>query len=213
MGMSIPYEETGRTGQKQRTREALIAAARGLVAGGSTPTVEGAAEAAGISRTTAYRYFGNQRSLLIAAHPETEATSLLPTSRSDDPADRLDAVIAAFTQMIADTEPQQRTMLRLSLDDDATAREPGLLRQGRAIGWIDEALDPLRATMPEADRQRLILALRSATGIEARVWLTDVAGLAPDEATLLMRWSARALYASAVAELGRRPRRRRATSP
>ncbi|MET0826166.1 MAG: TetR family transcriptional regulator, partial [Acidimicrobiales bacterium] len=70
------YESTGRTGQKQRTRDALVTAARGLVADGRTPTVEETAEAAGISRTTAYRYFSNQRSLLVAAHPETEATSL-----------------------------------------------------------------------------------------------------------------------------------------
>src|SRR5262245_23364797 len=52
-----PYEATGRTHQKHRTRDALIAAARELVAKGLTPTVEEAAAAAAISRTTAYRYF------------------------------------------------------------------------------------------------------------------------------------------------------------
>ena len=43
MGMSIPYEATGRTQQKLRTRRALIDAARALIAGGATPTVEEAA--------------------------------------------------------------------------------------------------------------------------------------------------------------------------
>ena len=57
MNVSIPYELNGRIDQKRRTRDALIAAARDLVADGATPTVEGAAEAASISRTTAYRYF------------------------------------------------------------------------------------------------------------------------------------------------------------
>lgn len=90
---------------------------------------------------------------------------------SADPGERLDAVVAAFTALIADTEAQQRTMLRLSLEEDASERVPGLLRQGRAIGWIDEALEPLRTLMPEADRQRLILAVRSATGIER--WLNE----------------------------------------
>ena len=74
--MSIPYEQVGRIRQKQRTRNALIAAARELVAAGRTPTVEAAAAAAGISRSTAFRYFPNQRSLIVAAHPETEASSL-----------------------------------------------------------------------------------------------------------------------------------------
>ena len=121
---------------------------------------------------------------------------------------RLDAVIAAFTRLIADTDAQQRTMLRLSLEPDAARQAPGLLRQGRAIGWIEEALSPLRATMPEPALRRLILALRSATGIEARVWLTDVAGLSSDEAIDLMRWSARALYRSAIAEHEQPPKRR-----
>ena len=84
--MSIPYEQVGRTRQKQRTRNALIAAARDLVAAGSTPTVEEAAGAAGISRSTAFRYFPNQRSLLVAAHPEIEASSLLPPDAPDDDA-------------------------------------------------------------------------------------------------------------------------------
>jgi len=47
--------------------------------------------------------------------------------------------------------------------------------------------------MPEAELRRLVLAIRSAIGIEALVWLTDVAGLSRDDAVDLMRWSARAL--------------------
>lgn len=209
LGMSIPYESIGRTGQKQRTRDALIAAARKLVAQGKTPTVEDAAKAAAISRTTAYRYFPNQRALLVAAHPETEISSLLPPTSSDDPAARLEAVILAFTRLIADTEPQQRTMLRISLEADATEHAPGLLRQGRAIGWIKDALSPLRTCMPERALGRLILAIRSATGIEARVWLTDVAKLSSDDAIELMRWSARAMYRTAVADNEKRSKRQR----
>ena len=106
MRMSIPYELSGRTGQKRRTRDALVAAARELVASGATPTVEAAAESASISRTTAYRYFPNQRSLLVAAHPETAASSLLPDNAPGDVAARLDIVVGTFTQMIVDTEAQ-----------------------------------------------------------------------------------------------------------
>ncbi|MCU1357927.1 MAG: transcriptional regulator, TetR family, partial [Acidimicrobiales bacterium] len=82
--MSTSYELGGRSAQKRRTREALVAAARDMVAAGLTPTVEQAAEAAGVSRTTAYRYFPTARSLLLAAHPEMTAESMLPP---DAPAD------------------------------------------------------------------------------------------------------------------------------
>ncbi len=200
MSMSIPYEANGRVHQKRRTRDALVAAARELIATGAAPTVEGAAEMASISRTTAYRYFPNQRALLVAAHPETGATSLLPVDPPADAPTRLDLVIDAFTRSTVDNEAQQRTMLRLSLDADPVERSQLPLRQGRAITWIEEALAPLRKEMSEPEVHRLTLALRSATGIEAFVWLIDVAGLSRHDATDLMRWSARALLRSALAD-------------
>jgi AcrR family transcriptional regulator len=200
LDMSIPYELNGRIDQKRRTRDALIAAARDLVANGETPTVEAAAEAASISRTTAYRYFPNQHALLVAAHPETGFVSLLPEDAPDDAATRLDLVIDAFTRSLLENEAQQRTMLRLSLEADPVQRAQLPLRQGRGIKWIEEALAPLREDMSEADVRRLTHAIRSATGIEALVWLTDIAGLSRHDARELMRWSARALLRSAIAD-------------
>ena len=199
--MSTAYELKGRISQKRRTRDALVAAARRLVAEGTAPSVEQAAEAASISRTTAYRYFPNQRALLAAAHPETAAESLLPEDAPNDVATRLDLVVAAFTQLIADTEAQQRTMLRLSLEAGTTDRAQLPLRQGRAIKWIEEALSPLQPAMSETEVRRVAIAIRSATGIESLVWLTDIAGLTRHDAATLMRWSARALLDAARAGL------------
>jgi AcrR family transcriptional regulator len=200
--MSISYERTGRTTQKARTRAALIDAARRLLAASRTPTVEDAAEAAGVSRATAYRYFPNQRALLVAAHPEVEATDLLGEDAPRDARERLDRTIAELIRITVDTEPELRTMLRLSL-------EPGpghelLLRQGRAIGWIEKALAPLQAQLDPPQLRRLVLAVRAACGIEALVWLTDVAGLSREEASELMRWSALALLRTALAEADER---------
>lgn len=199
-GMSTPYEAGGRAAQKSRTRTALVAAAREMVAQGLSPSVSEAADAAGVSRTTAYRYFPNQRDILTAAHPETGRRSLLGDDPSDDPESRLDAVAEAFTTLIAETEAQQRTMLRLSLTE-GSANPGGLpLRQGRAIGWISEALDPVRDQLTDQGVASLSRAIRSAIGIEALVWLTDIGGLTRAEAAAQMRWSARALLRSALAD-------------
>ncbi|MDQ4039519.1 MAG: TetR/AcrR family transcriptional regulator [Actinomycetota bacterium] len=192
--MRVPYESSGRQNQKARTREALVAATRDLLTQGGAPTVEDAAAAAGISRTTAYRYFPNQRALLLGAHPETLQRSLLPEDAPTDPESRLDLVMERFTQTTIDWEPQLRTSLRLSLEPGA---EQPMLRGGRAIGWIADALAPLRETRPDLDVHRLALAIRSATGIEALVWLTDIAGLSRDEARRLLCWSARAMLRAA----------------
>ena len=160
--------------------------------------MEEAAEAAGVSRATAYRYFPNQRALLVAAHPEIEATALLGDDAPADPEERLDRTISELTRLTIDTEPELRTMLRLSLEPGP--KEELLLRQGRAIGWIEEALAPLRERLPRSKLDRLVLAIRSACGIEPLVWLTDVAGLSRPQAADLMRWSALALLRAALAE-------------
>jgi AcrR family transcriptional regulator len=191
--VSIAYEQTGRVDQKRRTRQALIESARALVADGSTPTVEEAAASASISRTTAYRYFPSQRALLVAAFPEIETTSLLSANASDNPAERFNTVVQAITTIVVETEPQQRTMLRLSLEASAEERSALVLRQGRAIRWIEEALSPLEGRVPAAELRRLVLAVRATIGIESYVWLRDVAGLSPDEAVATMQWSASAL--------------------
>ncbi|WP_427886224.1 TetR/AcrR family transcriptional regulator [Kribbella sp. GL6] len=193
--MTVPYEATGRHRQKLRTRDALVAAARALLARGASPSVADAAGEAGISRTTAYRYFPNQRALLLAAHPEIQAKSLLDDAAPAGPEERLDAVMAEFTRITLDWEPQLRTQLRLSLEPDA---EQPVLRGGRAIGWIEDALTPLRDSRPDLDVRRLAVAIRSATGIESFVWLTDIAGLSRSEAAALMRDSARALLRDAL---------------
>ncbi|MDQ1671202.1 MAG: hypothetical protein QOE40_3263 [Actinomycetota bacterium] len=195
--VSTSYEATGRVLQKQRTRQALVDAARDLVATGMEPSVEQAAERAGVARTTAYRYFANQRSLVLAAHPETAAMTLLPPHAPPDAASRLDIVATRFIALIIDTEPAQRTMLRLSLDPDPAGRGPLPLRQGRAVPWIAEALEPLRASLTDKELHRLALAVRSAIGIEALVWLTDIGGLSRNDAAESMRWSAQALLSAA----------------
>ena len=200
MGMSIPYESTGRSRQKGRTRAALVAAARDLLAEGVTPTVEQAADRAGISRTTAYRYFGNQRALLLASYPELDATSLLGPDAPADPEARLDLVTASLGRQLVEHEPELRAMLRLSLELPASAPAATPLRQGRAIGWIEDALSPLRGQLRPAALRRLVLSIRAAIGIEPLVWLTDVGGLSRPAAVELMRASARTLLRAAQPE-------------
>ncbi len=196
--VSTPYERGGRSAQKQRTRNALVAAARDLVASGVIPTVEEAAAAAAVSRATAYRYFPNKEALLVAAHPEVAAQSMLSSNPPQDPAARLETVVRNVTRLILETEHQQRAMLRLSLEHDPAKRGDLPLRQGRAIGWIAEALEGLRGQLSEDELRQLVRSIRATTGIEALVWLVDVAGLSRGDAVTLISWSAQALLQHAL---------------
>jgi AcrR family transcriptional regulator len=147
--MDVPYLHTGRTSQKARTRDALIAAARRLLAKGVTPTIEEAAAEASIGRTTAYRYFPNSRALLAATYPEIEERSLLGPDPPQDPLARLEIVAEGLTRQILEHEPELRAQLRLALEGEPAGGESLPLRRWRRIRWIEDALSPLRGRMPE----------------------------------------------------------------
>jgi AcrR family transcriptional regulator len=196
--MDVPYLHTGRTNQKARTRDALIAAARQLLAKGATPTVEAAAAEASVGRTTAYRYFPNSRALVAATVPEVEMSSLLGPDPPEDPLARLEIVAESLTRGIVEHEPEYRAQLRLALEGEPAGGESLPLRRGRRIGWIEEAVSPLSGRISERELRRLVLGIGATLGIEALVWLTDMGGLSREEAVEVMRSNARTLLRSAL---------------
>jgi len=199
--MDVPYLRTGRTNQKVRTRDALIAAARQLLAEGVIPTIEEAASEASVGRTTAYRYFPNGRALLAATFPEIEMDSLLGADPPEDPLARLEVVAESLTRQIVEHEPEYRAQLRLALEGEPAGGESLPLRRGRRIGWVEDALTPLRGRMPQQELRRLVYGISATLGIEALVWLTDVGGLSREEAVEVMRSNARTLLCSALERL------------
>jgi AcrR family transcriptional regulator len=201
MDMKVPYELTGRTNQKARTRNSLIVAARQLLAKGVTPTVEEAAVEASVSRTTAYRYFPNSRALVAATFPEIEMRSLLGADPPEDPLARLEIVAESLTRRITENEPEYRAQLRLALEGEPAGGESLPLRRGRRIRWIEDALAPLRGRMPKRELQRLVYGIGATLGIEALVWLTDMGGLSREEAVEVMCSNASTLLRSALERL------------
>ena len=202
MDMDVPYLHTGRTSQKARTRDALIVAARQLLAEGVTPTIEAAATEAAIGRTTAYRYFPNSRALLAATYPEIEMDSLLGADPPEDLLARLEMVVQGQTRQLLEYEPELRAQLRLALEGESASGHGLPLRRGRRIRWIEEALSPLGERMPEPKLRQLVYGIGATLGIEAFVWLTDMAGLSREEAVEVMRSNARTLLRAALEGLG-----------
>lgn len=198
MSMEVPYEFTGRTNQKARTRDALISAARRLLANGVTPTVEEAAAEASIGRTTAYRYFPNSRVLLAATYPEIEERSLLGADPPEDPLARLEIVTESLVRQILEHEPELRAQLRLALEVDPAGGESLPLRRRRRIKWLEDALSPLEGRIPDQELRRLVLGIGATLGIEALVWLTDMGELSREDAVEVMRSNARTLLRSAL---------------
>ena len=199
-GMTVPYEQVGRVNQKARTREALIGAARELLAEGVMPTMEAVAAAASVSRTTAYRYFPNLRALLVAAYPHFDEQSLLGAKPPEDAAARLAMVAEDQTRRILSYEQEMRAVLRLSLEG---VRPPELpMHQGLRVQWIEDALAPLRGQLSDEELTLLVYGIGATLVIEAFVWLTDIARLSREDAVAVMRANAAGLLESTLARNG-----------
>ena len=71
---------------------------------------------------------------------------------------------------------------------------------GDHVGTIEDALAPLRGQIAEDDLQRLIRGIGATLGIEAFVWLTDIAGVPREEAASIIRSNALGLLRSAMSD-------------
>jgi AcrR family transcriptional regulator len=209
--MTDMWQRQGRINQKRRTRTAILRAAVTLLDQGQRPTVAEAADAALVSRATAYRYFPTQEYLLSEAALESvrgemdQVVDAIGTAES--PEVRLDAVVQAIQERTVRQEPGFRELLRLSLEQPFEGSDgpgaPAARRGGRRIDWIEQALAPVWDRMDAQTQERLRGALSLCMGIEAQVVLRDVCGYSPQQAVEISRWAAQAiLRAGLEATLG-----------
>jgi AcrR family transcriptional regulator len=203
----------GRPKQRDRTRRALLETASGLIASGQTPSTTEVADAAGISRRTAYRYFPTQDQLLIESslerlRPEVESAiaAVAAVSAPDDhdsaqgdvawAAARLDATVRVMHRLALEHEPLLRTIWRLTADGQSSA---GVRPRGsRRIDWLTLAVEPIRERL-SADRfDQLISALATCVGFDALFVLQDLRGLSSADAERVTRWMAESLLRASV---------------
>jgi AcrR family transcriptional regulator len=205
--------DTGRTRQKQRTRGHLLEAARNLIASGGQPTVTETADAAGISRRTAYRYFPSQQKLLTEAalegtRPAIEsALAEAPAGASGaDIEERVRIFVRTIQRLGLEHEALLRTMVQLTVLEPT---QPGLRpRGGRRIEWVELAVQPLKRRLSRAAWDRLVSGLALCVGIEAIMVLHDIRGMSPARAVRQSEWMALALVRQALADSGTGPAER-----
>ena len=192
----------GRSNQRKRTRQALLDAAARLMREGANPTLEEMAEAALVSRATAYRYFSGAEPLLVEASLDVAmpGASAFAGDTDPDPVARLTRADAAVAEMIEANEVALRRMLihalQRSLGDEAAAGLPA--RQNRRTPLIEAALKPVRDRLDPLEHARLCQALALVIGTEARIVFKDVLGLSDREAQAARHWAIRTLVAGAL---------------
>ncbi len=211
MSPARPSKE--RVRQKGRTRGALLSAAVRLLQSGAQPTVAEVADAAEVSRRTAYRYFPTQEQMLVESALEgvraimsraIEGGGDVQTDIEDVEA-RLDRAVKALQQSAVANEQLLRTMIRLTVTTPQPAASPGdpptRKRGYRRIEWIALALAPVKKKLGKRRYERLVSALAMCMGIEALIVLRDLRGLRESEAEEVSRWAARTLLRESLQEV------------
>jgi AcrR family transcriptional regulator len=199
-----PAKARTSSGPKERTMRLLREAARELLRTGGPLTVPAAAELAGVSRATAYRYFPNNdavvlhATLSLADNPPDDADWAPAATSSGELSDRAAVVVRATGAWAFDHETELRTFLRLSLEPEREHQKPrrGLTNRGR---WIADLLEDLPNDVPPPARDRLAKALIPLFGSDAIVWTTDMAELSREEAIDLLAWMAQVLVKATLA--------------
>jgi AcrR family transcriptional regulator len=197
--------------QRRRTRKAIVDAAAALIARGETPSVSDIAAAADVSRRTVYLYFPTLEQLLLDATIGMLTQSAIDqvlddntdASTSDIEA-RVERMITALGNLILETLPLGRSLIRLTVDGplhDTTDAPPDAPRRGyRRIEWIERVVAPLRDRLDDQQFERLVSALAVVIGWEAFIVLGDIRALSSAEQVQVSTWAARALMRAALEE-------------
>lgn len=183
----------------------MLETAIGLMQRGQTPSVSSVAEAAEVSRATAYRYFPSQAALVHAVVDEALGPILSWQSDDTDPQARISDLITVSMPRIAEFEATFKAALKLSLEQWAE-RQAGTLgteppfKRGHRVDLLQQAIAPLRTSLPEPQFRRLAQALSLTYGLEVLIVLKDIWGLAFEETREVALWAANALVRAAIVE-------------
>lgn len=196
--------EAEERGARARTARLMLDTAVQLMQGGMVPSVTDVAEAAEVSRATAYRYFPSQAALVHSVVDEALGPILDWRSDSAEALDRTRDLFESSMPRIDAFEATFRAALKLSLEQWAQRQagtlgnEPAFTR-GHRIELLREAAAPLRGRIPEASFDRLTKALSLLFGIEALIVMKDIWGSSAEEAQKVVLWAAEALVNTALA--------------
>jgi AcrR family transcriptional regulator len=201
-----PAETTSsERGPKARTRKLMLQAAIQLMQSGITPSVTEVAEAAEVSRATAYRYFPSQAALVQAVVDEALGPILKWKSDDPDPKNRIKDLLATSMPRIDEFEATFKAALKLSLDQWAQ-RQAGTLgseprfTRGHRVDLLRDVTAPLKGKISPGKRERLEQALSLVFGVEVLVVLKDIWGLTASEAQGVAEWAAAALMDATLNE-------------
>ncbi|MGW4729629.1 TetR/AcrR family transcriptional regulator [Streptomyces shenzhenensis] len=189
-----------RTNQMERTRSAIVAAARALADSGSEIKMSLIAAEARVSEATLYRYFPDLVSLLRAAVPvEDQVEVLRSMTDSGDPVERIGQAAEVLGRAVLRRQGAVRALIAATVAKPSSAKS----RPAHRFALIEHALAPWidqNDLTGHADIEQLVRDLAVVISAESLFTLIDLCDLPPDSAIASLVTTARRVTAAAVAD-------------
>jgi AcrR family transcriptional regulator len=187
-------------------KKVMLDTAMDLMERGVIPSVSEVAEAAGVSRATAYRYFPSQAAMIQAAVGEALGPILDWHSDSVEAEERVAKLIAFAYPRMETYETTLRAALQLAIAQwtrrqaGSLGEEQPIVRGHRKALLADALRPPLARQLPRREFDRLAQSLSLIFGTEALVVLKDIWGLDGAQSRRVAIWAGHALVRAAIAE-------------
>jgi AcrR family transcriptional regulator len=178
-----------------------------LMASGRMPSMAEILAEAQVSRRTVYMYFPTVEQLLLdatlGALGQKTIDPVIGAAGSSDALVRAERLSRAINSGTKDTMHLGRALIRLTVE--GTEPRSGLPRRGyRRIGWIEQALEPIRAKLNPREFERLVSALAVLMGWEPMILLKDLRGLDEQDAEDVLAFAVRAVVEAGLRSSGRK---------
>ncbi|CNI77158.1 TetR/AcrR family transcriptional regulator [Yersinia bercovieri] len=186
---------------KARTRRLLIDTAMSMYEQGAFPSITEVANAAQLSRATAYRYFPTQSALVSAMVDESLGPILAWQPTQPDAGQRIAELLSFAYPRMLQHEGVLRAALHLSLqqwaDNRSNPNNKEKLVRGNRKRLLKLAVEPLEGKLAPAALQRVIHAFSLIYGSEVFMVLKDIWHLNDADIQDVTQWMGRAILLQA----------------
>ena len=190
--MKNDYLNKGRTGQKQKTREKILQAAKELQGKGVEFSLEHVAKVAGVSRATIYRYYSNKD--ILSAEAVLDMRTRTPDQiLSEFPESDLETTLLGIQRYYNTLAIKNEKAFRKYLSVILNPENPVSVRGARRIQTLSRAVEEKNSSISGKDQERLVYMATLMMGIEAFIVTRDVCRLDEGSSEEVLQWGLKTL--------------------
>lgn len=183
--MKNDYINTGRTNQKQETRDKILKGAQYFINKGMAFSLQDVANKTGLSRATIYRYYSNVE--VLAAEASLDIKTLSPEGIIKElEGKNLEEMILGIQDYFNTHATENENAFRKYLSFVIVSNPSEIKRGARRKKTLQLAFD--KTSFADREKNDLMHLLTILMGIEPLIVTKDVSGLSNEESHKLLRW-------------------------